>query len=446
MKAIKIFTAAALTAAFAAGSTAALASEEAREVTVVVDGAEIDFSLYDNATPFIEDGVTYVPVRAVAEGFGLDVSIDSENKTVAISGESEIILTEEGQFDASLRIVDGGFFVPLRFVCESMGATVEWNGDEYKVMISFADDEANAWGDNEEEEGHTWSISVGDIGSRVPNVETDPELVAVIEEGCEKFEQLVFEDEEAGISLEYSLYVPEDYDENEKYPLIMYIPDVTAASKTAKEIVSQYYGANIWVTEDEQAKHKCFVLTPAFSHVIVDDDYNTSEEIETAVKLIDYLKEAYSIDSDRIYATGQSMGCMTSLYLNSKYTDLFAASLFVSGQWDISVLKPLEGMKFFYIAAGGDLSSSGGQDNVMAMLDEDNIGYSFGSWSALDSAKQQNEAVSALIEQGFDINFIRFEAGTVMEENPDAFSEHNASFNYAYKIEAVRDWLFEQSK
>jgi len=37
---------------------------------------------------------------------------------------------------------------------------------------------------------------------------------------------------------------------------------------------------------------------------------------------------------------------------------------------------------------------------------------------------------------------IRFETGTVL--NGGSGMEHMASFNYAYKLEAVRDWLFEQ--
>ena len=172
--------------------------------------------------------------------------------------------------------------------------------------------------------------------------ETDPDVLAVIEEGSDKFEQFAFEDAENGVSLEYSLYVPENYDENEEYPLIMFIPDSSGAGKSAKEIVEQYYGADIWVSADEQAKHESFVLVPAFSEVVVDDDWNTSEQIDTAVRLINYLTETYNVDADRLYTTGQSMGCMTSLYLNSVYPDMFAASLFVSGQWDISVLQGLK--------------------------------------------------------------------------------------------------------
>lgn len=274
--------------------------------------------------------------------------------------------------------------------------------------------------------------------------ESDPNVLAAIEEGAEKFTQLTFEDAETGTSLEYSLYIPEDYDENIEYPLIMYIPDSTGAGKSAKEIVEQYYGADVWVTAEDQAKHASFVLVPAFSGVVVDDNWNTSEQIEAAVRLIHHLVDTYSIDTNRLYTTGQSMGCMTSLYLNSKYPDLFAASLFVSGQWDINALKGLEDKTFFYITAGGDAKASGGQDEVMAMFDADGVGYSYNTWNAQNSVEEQNQAAEELIAQGYQANMIRFETGSVLTESSGM--EHMASFNYAYKIPAVRDWLFAQSK
>ncbi len=273
--------------------------------------------------------------------------------------------------------------------------------------------------------------------------ETDPDVLAALSEGSSGFEQFSFTDD-AGITLEYSLYIPESYDQNEKYPMIMFIPDATGSGKSAKEIVEQYYGAAIWATAEEQSRHKAFVLVPALSGTVVDDSWNTSEQIETAVKLINHLTESYSIDTDRLYTTGQSMGCMTSLYLNSKYPDLFAASLFVSGQWDISVLKPLEDKKFFYITAGGDAKASGGQNEVMAMFDADGIGYSYGEWNAQNTQEEQNAAVEALLGDGYNANMIRFETGSVL--NGGSGMEHMASFNYGYKIPAVRDWLFEQSK
>ena len=275
--------------------------------------------------------------------------------------------------------------------------------------------------------------------------QNDEEIQAILDANASKFQQFTFTDEETGINLEYSLFIPEDYDASNSYPLIMFIPDSTGAGKSAAEIVEQYYGATVWVTDEEQAKHTSFVLLPAFTGTVTTDNWEADPQIDETVKLIDQLEDEYSIDANRLYTTGQSMGCMSSLYLNSKYPDLFAASLYVSGQWDISVLSGMENQKFFYVTAGGDEKASGGQDEVMAMFDTDGVAYSYGTWNAQDSAEEQNAAVAELVAEGLYANMIRFETGTVFKEGQTGM-EHMASFNYAYKLTAVRDWIFEQVK
>ena len=61
-----------------------------------------------------------------------------------------------------------------------------------------------------------------------------------------------------------------------------------------------------------------------------------------------------------------------------------------------------------------------------------------------DSEDAQNTSTEKLLSQGHAANFIRFELGTVLKDGNNM--EHMASFNYAYRIPAVRDWLFEQVK
>lgn len=279
-------------------------------------------------------------------------------------------------------------------------------------------------------------------GGKVANSE---EIQAIIDANADNFIQKTFQDSETGISLEYSLFVPKDYKDSKKYPLLMYIPDASASGKSAKDIVEQYYGANVWVTEQEQAEHASFVMVPAFSETVVDDNWQVSDQVDIAVKLIESLQKEYAIDADRLYTTGQSMGCMTSMYLNSQYPDLFAASMYVSGQWDISVLTPLEKQKFFYITADGDEKASGGQEELKALFDRDGIQYSYAAWNAQDSAEKQNAAVEKLLKENRSANMIRFEKGSVLADGETGM-EHMASFNYAYQLAKVRDWLFEQSK
>ena len=420
------------------------------EIQVEVNGQVIDFAKYDNVLPYIENDYTLIPIRAIAESLGLTVDWDETTRTVkAKDADTEITLVidsdtatvngEEKTLGVPARITKDRTFIPLRFVSENMGAEVNW--EEESRLITITTDTKPQMPEGGNMQGGNGG-GRGNMGGGM--TENDPDIQAVIDANSSKFEQRTFEDEKTGITLEYSLYIPENYDEKTSHPLIMYIPDSTGAGKSAKEIVEQYYGANVWVTDEDQAKHASFVLVPAFSETVVNDNWTVSEQVEAAVNLISSLEAQYNIDADRLYTTGQSMGCMTSLYLNSKYPDMFAACMFVSGQWDISVLKGMETTKFFYITAGGDEKASGGQDEVKAMFDADGVKYTYAEWDAQLSDEEQTANVEKLLTENLDANMVRFEAGTVL--NGGQGMEHMASFNYGYKLTAARDWIFEQSK
>lgn len=104
--------------------------------------------------------------------------------------------------------------------------------------------------------------------------ENDPKIQEILDGNADKFEQMIFEDTETGMTLEYSLYIPEDYNSSEEYPLVMFIPDSSGSGKSARQLVEQYYGASVWVTEEEQQKHPSFVMVPAFTETVVDDNWN----------------------------------------------------------------------------------------------------------------------------------------------------------------------------
>ena len=141
------------------------------------------------------------------------------------------------------------------------------------------------------------------------------------------------------------------------------------------------------------------------------------------------------------------MGGMTSFYLSTAYPDYFAAYLFVGSQWDVSVLKGLEEKPFFYIVSAGDPKASAGQAELLELFDADGASYSHSEWGAQDEG--QSEMVKAMLSEGNSANFVTFTEGTTLAEGQTAMmgaGEHMTSFDYAYKIEAVRDWLFEQTK
>jgi predicted peptidase len=289
----------------------------------------------------------------------------------------------------------------------------------------------------------------GMMGGGAVDKSSDTELQTMISEVEGKFKQLEFIDPETGKTLNYNLYTPENYDPSKLYPLVTFIADSSVVGGNASASLTQGYGGLIWATAEEQAKHESFVLVPQYPEVIIDDhgSYTTTDYIEMTKRLLDSVTSNYSIDENHLYATGQSMGCMTLMYLSAEYPDLFAGQLFVSGQWDVSTLEPLATQNFFYIAAAGDEKASTGQKELLTSLENAGASISTATWDATWSTEKSTTAVESILSEGNNINFATFEVGTVLPEGVEVgTSEHMYSFDYAYKIEAVRDWLFEQVK
>ncbi|NIH68928.1 alpha/beta hydrolase-fold protein [Modestobacter marinus] len=280
---------------------------------------------------------------------------------------------------------------------------------------------------------------------------TSPTLESLVAEVAGQFQQFAYTDPETGTTMSYNLYLPEDYDPSQTYPLVTYIADSSQVGDDATIPLSQY-GALIWASAEEQAKQQSIVLVPAYPETILDDhgSYTTTEYVEMTARLIESVTSEYSVDADRVYGTGQSMGAMTTMLLAAEHPDLFAAELIVSGQWDVSALANLAGEDFVYTAAAGDENASGGQVDVEAMLDAAGVDYSAATeWDATWSAEELDAAATELLAEGNSINFATFAEGTVLEANSSAAgamnSEHMASFQPAYEIEALRDWLLAQT-
>lgn len=117
------------------GLLAALAlaapARAARTVPVQIDGTHLE------AVCHLEDGVTYVPLRALLDTLGgWEVSWDSQQRAaVAVSGASRLTadpaantLTVDGQSrPGNVFVQEGVTYVPLRPAMELLGGTVEWD-------------------------------------------------------------------------------------------------------------------------------------------------------------------------------------------------------------------------------------------------------------------------------------------------------------------------------
>ena len=263
-----------------------------------------------------------------------------------------------------------------------------------------------------------------------------------------RFTQKTYEDADTGLSVTYNLFLPEGYDAAKSYPMVVFIADSSCANGNAEQSLTQGLGALVWTTDEWQAANPCIVCVPTYPETILDDHsgYTTTEYVELTKRLIDSVSDSYAVDAGRIYGTGQSMGCMTTLILASEYPDLYDACMFVDGQWDVSTLKGLENQRFVYFAAEDDERAFTGMGEVIAMFDTDSAPYASSQWQGTWSPDELSAAATKLFSQGQNANFVSWATGTIDAGSGGGMggsSYHMASFDYAYRCIAAMEWLFQ---
>lgn len=133
----KLLTFVLLTLALGASTAAA------EGITVNIEGKPLSF----DAEPFIEDGTTFVPMRAIFEALGASIDWDNDTRTVtSVKDGNEISLTIDSDIatkNGITRIISKAprisydyTMVPLRFVCESLDCAVYWDGATQTIDIT----------------------------------------------------------------------------------------------------------------------------------------------------------------------------------------------------------------------------------------------------------------------------------------------------------------------
>ena len=256
-------------------------------------------------------------------------------------------------------------------------------------------------------------ITAAGLGAVANTLAEDEESLVSTYAG--KFEQKTFTDDETGLSITYNLYLPEGYDEAASYPMVVFIGDSTCAGDDPTYSLTQGRGALVWATDEWQSVNPTIVAVPTYPETILDDHngYTTTEYVELTKRYIDYMCEEYAVDAERIYGTGQSMGCMTTLILASEYPDLYAACMFVDGQWDVNALSGLENQSFVYFAAEDDTSAWSGAQEVMEMFDTDGVSYEYVQWDGTWSVDELSSAANDLFNADENQYFISWKTGTI---------------------------------
>jgi hypothetical protein len=114
-------------------------------VNVKVYDQYVDFTSV-NQWPFIENGRTMVPLRAVFEVLNCNVKWEESSKSAVVEyGSTKIIIPansttayingKANSLDVPAKLVNERIMIPLRFVSEAIEKTVIWNDTDKTVLI-----------------------------------------------------------------------------------------------------------------------------------------------------------------------------------------------------------------------------------------------------------------------------------------------------------------------
>ncbi|MCC8103275.1 MAG: hypothetical protein LIP11_13820 [Clostridiales bacterium] len=248
--------------------------------------------------------------------------------------------------------------------------------------------------------------------------------------------------------LAYNLYIPKDLEPESTYPLVQFIHDAGPCGPDSRLTLAQGVGALVWARPEEQAKRKCFVLAPQFDGPpIVDDDWNVDPRLEMEKRLLDWVCETYPVDRKRLYTTGQSMGCMSSIVLNVRYPDLFAASFLVAGQWDERQIGGLEKQNLWMINSMGDAKAFPVMNQMACEMESKGAKVARKLIDARASEEEMAGIAKTLIATGANVIYTPYKIESVANGWSSRGGEHHVNtWKTAYNIEAIREWLFSNVK
>ncbi|WP_437308935.1 hypothetical protein [Sorangium sp. So ce388] len=137
-----------------------------------------------------------------------------------------------------------------------------------------------------------------------------------------------------GLVLEYNLYVPNDYDREQKYPLLVFLHAAGRDSDLPRNLSSSGKGwTGSFIDDGDDKKYPSFFLIPISqtNRSGWGDGRSDAEKFEGRLTIV-VLKQLvasgeYNIDPDRLYLTGPSMGGRGTWDMIEKNPGLFAAAV-----------------------------------------------------------------------------------------------------------------------
>ncbi|HEX9945880.1 MAG TPA: PHB depolymerase family esterase, partial [Thermoanaerobaculia bacterium] len=170
-------------------------------------------------------------------------------------------------------------------------------------------------------------------------VHKTPPPVTQKEEGSPFIENL-FTNGRGG-RMRYLLFVPKNYDQRKRYPLVLWLHGGGSHGEDLKLLLSHgdKHGIGYLARADIQSKYASFIVAPQCPRNKLWGNPGSGQltgEMKLALEIVAKVRAAYSIDSRRLYVLGMSLGGYGTWDLITRRPGLFAAAVPICGGGDPS--------------------------------------------------------------------------------------------------------------
>jgi predicted peptidase len=230
----------------------------------------------------------------------------------------------------------------------------------------------------------------------------------------EMLDKLIYKNKD-GNTLPYRLLKPDNYDPKTKYPLVLFLHGAGECGTDNKAQLKN--SVNEFAKAEFRKKYPCFFIAPQCPSMKLGwSDFRSktgglskvqSEPGRLAVELVESIQKEYSIDPNRLYITGLSMGGYGTWDIIARHPDMFAAAVPICGGGDPSTAEKIAKLPIWVF--------HGAKDPVVP-------------------AARSREMVEAIKKAGGEAKYTEY---------PNV--QHNSWVN-AYKDADMMKWLFEQKK
>jgi predicted peptidase len=131
-------------------------------------------------------------------------------------------------------------------------------------------------------------------------------------------------------TMPYRIFIPKGYDPAKKYPLVLWLHGAGSVGSDNKKQISQAstLGTHTWTRTEVQTRNPAFVFAPQCPS---GKSWNTPGELDAVLEILAALQKEFSIDPQRLYIAGQSMGGYGTWELIARKPNLFAAAIPLCG-------------------------------------------------------------------------------------------------------------------